>query len=115
MKSLILSSLSILALSTAIAPTAQAQIAAAPQAAEMLGMAITPFNLVFLAYQGFLESNGIPKFGSLVSASQNGRVRAEHLVQVAIKTQRLAPETIHDRAYLVAVQRQLDGLALTDN
>lgn len=112
MKRILLSSLSILLLSGAMAPAAQAQITPAtpPANAATLGMAVTPFNLVFLAYQGFFESEGISKFNGLVTDHQSGRVSAEDLVQVAIAMRRLSPDTINDRRYLRSVERHLDSL-----
>lgn len=60
MKRFVLGTLSTVLLSTTIAPIVQAQVTpeAPPAEAETLGMAVTPFNLVFLAYQGFLKARG---------------------------------------------------------
>jgi hypothetical protein len=112
MKRIILSGLSLLLLSTAAAPAVYAQTTseAPPENAETLGMAVTPFNLVFLAYQGFFESEGIPKFNQLISDYAAGRVTPEDLVEVAISMRRLPAETMSNRGYLFAVERQLDSL-----
>jgi hypothetical protein len=112
MKRFILGGISILLLSTVAVPAAQAQVTpeAPPENAEEIGMAVTPFNLVFLAYQGFFESEGIPKFNSLISAYQTGRLDVEDLVQVAIDMRRLSPDTLSDERYLTAVERQLRSL-----
>jgi hypothetical protein len=125
MKRFILSGLSLLLVSSAIALPAQAQStsiapallaqatpAAPPENAEMLGMAVTPVNLVFLAYQGFFESEGIPKFNSLISGYQSGNVTAQKLVQVAIDMRRLSPNTLNDRRYLSSVNHQLNALTM---
>lgn len=112
MKRLILSGLSMLLISGAIAPAVQAQVTpeAPPANAEVLGMAVTPFNLVFLAYQGFFESEGIAKFSSLIDDYREGDVTAENLVEVAISMRRLSPDTLSDRTYVSAVRHQLDAL-----
>jgi hypothetical protein len=126
MKRFILSSLSLLLVSGAIVPAVQAQStsaiapvlqaqatpAAPPENAETLGMAVTPVNLVFLAYQGFFESEGIPKFNALISGYQSGNVTAQKLVQVAIDMKRLAPTALSDRRYLSSVNHQLEALTM---
>lgn len=112
MKRFILGGLSVLMLSAVAAPTVQAQVTpeAMPANAEALGMAVTPFNLVFLAYQGFFESEGIPKFNGLINGYQEGRIKPEDLVKVAISMRRLPPTAINNRGYLRAVTSQLDSL-----
>lgn len=94
------------------APVLQAQITpeAMPANAEALGMAVTPFNLVFLAYQGFFESEGIPKFDGLINGYQGGEIKPEDLVKVGISMRRLSPDTLNNRGYLRAVNRQLESL-----
>ncbi|NJR40675.1 MAG: hypothetical protein HC781_19905 [Leptolyngbyaceae cyanobacterium CSU_1_4] len=113
MKRLILGTLATVLLSTAIAPIVQAQVTpeAMPADAETLGMAVTPFNLVYLAYQGFFESEGIPKFNGLTNSYRQGDVTAESLVKVAVSMRRLAPDTVTNRAYLSAVDHQLSSLS----
>jgi hypothetical protein len=117
MKRFILGILSTLVLSTAIAPMVQAQVTpeAPPANAETLGMAVTPFNLVYLAYQGFFESEGIPKFNGLTTGFRQGDVTAESLVKVAIEMRRLTPDTVNNEAYLAAVKHQLNALSMTSS
>jgi hypothetical protein len=117
MKRFILGTLSMMLLSTAIAPMVQAQVtpAAPPAEAETLGMAVTPFNLVFLAYQGFFESEGIPKFNGLENGYRQGDVTAESLVKVAVSMRRLTPDAINNQAYLTAVKHQLDSLSMNSS
>ncbi len=117
MKRFILATLSTVLLSTAIAPMVQAQVTpeAPPANAETLGMAVTPFNLVYLAYQGFFESEGIPKFNGLTTSYRQGDVTAESLVKVAITMRRLVPDTVNNRAYLAAVKHQLDALTMNSS
>ncbi|MGK7942948.1 MAG: hypothetical protein AB4058_00580, partial [Microcystaceae cyanobacterium] len=69
-----------------------------------------PFNLVGIAYQGFLADQGIPSAKSLIIAVNSGKVTAESLVSAAIAQGRLSPDTINDRSYLLVVERKLDGL-----
>jgi hypothetical protein len=116
MKRFILSALPVLLLSTVAVPAVQAQITpeAPPENAETIGMAVTPFNLVFLAYQGFFEEEGIPKFDGLIIGYQENRVTAEDLVRVAIAMRRLPADAVTDNGYLRAVDRQLNALYAND-
>jgi hypothetical protein len=109
MKRIALSILPILLLSTAIAPAAHAEVATAtpPPEAAMLGMSVTPFNLVFLGYQGFLESEGIPKFNGLVEGYREGKVKAQDLVRAAINMGRLSASTLNDQNFIGAVDWEL--------
>lgn len=117
MKRFILGSLSVLLLSAAVAPAAQAEMtpAAPPENAETIGMAVTPFNLVFLAYHGFLEDEGISKYNTLISDYQTGRVTAQDLVQVAVTMRRLSPDVLTNRGYVNSVERQLQSLSTMAN
>jgi hypothetical protein len=118
MKRLIVTVLSTLALAIALFPGVNAQEAvnsSFPEAAAAAGMEVTPFNLVFLAYQGFLESEDIPMAGGLVSWYRSGRITAEDLVQAAINMNRLSPEAINDNRYIRAVDNQLSSLANTSS
>lgn len=111
MKPVILAGLSALLLVSAT-PAVQAQttVEAMPANADTIGMAVTPFNLVFLAYQGFFEQQGIPKFNGLINRYQSGQVSAVDLVKVAVSMRRLSPETLNNKGYLAAVERQLNSL-----
>jgi hypothetical protein len=112
MKRLMLSGLSVLLLSAVAASAATAQVTpeAPPENAETIGMAVTPFRLVFLAYQGFFESEGIPKFNDLITDYQTGRISAEDLVKVAIDMRRLPPDTINNDRYLSSVEQHFRSL-----
>ena len=110
MKRFILGSLSVVLLTAVTGSVVHAQNATSPVNANAIAITTTPFDLVSLAYQGFLESEGIPKFNSLIFAHRAGRIKAEDLVQGAIDTRRLPADTINNRRYLAAVERQLDGL-----
>ncbi len=112
MKRLILGGLSALLLAPAICPAANAQRTALNPATlnSTLKSRLTPFNLVFLAYQGYLTSQGIPSAGQLLVSYQAGQVSAEDLVKSAVATHRLSPQVLTDREYLSAVKSQLGDL-----
>lgn len=69
---------------------------------------ITPIDLVHSAYQGRLTSFDIPSHGGFITAVKTNKVDSELLVESAIKSGRLEPETINDRTYLNSVQDLLD-------
>jgi hypothetical protein len=84
--------------------------AAFPTMAAKYGMTVTPFNLVFLAFQGFFVSEGIPSDQTLGEAYRDGKVEPESLVKAAIKMNRLPANAIQDKDYLDKVKSQLDLL-----
>lgn len=110
MERFISATLSALIMTMVSVPTVHAQVPAVPSRAGAIEITTTPFDLVSLAYQGFLESENIPKFNRLIFAYRTGKLEIEDLVQAAINTRRLPAEAINDRRYLSAVERQLDNL-----
>lgn len=110
MKTSILISLSALTLSLVAVPTLANEISAINRTSTGSIVEITPFDLVYNAYQGYFSDSGIPGYANLIAAVNAGRVKAEDLVEEAIALRRLAPETIDDRAYLNSVAGLLDSL-----
>ncbi|MFN6538165.1 MAG: hypothetical protein RM021_017710 [Nostoc sp. EkiNYC01] len=74
------------------------------------GSHLQPFNIVFLAYQGYLEGQGIPSMGTLLYQYQIGKVTAKDVVEAGIKAHKLPAEIINDEYYLSAVELQLSSL-----
>jgi hypothetical protein len=107
MKRLFVASLLVLSISAAGMPAARAE--------EHDVYRTEPFNLVFLGYQGFFESQGIPSNGAFVSAIQSHRVTAEDLVRGAIAQGKLPKDTLNDEEYLNVVELQLEDFASGDN
>jgi len=115
MKRAVVGSLVAVLLSAGMAPIAHAETLTAvdssfPATSAAARMDVTPFNLVFLAYQGFFESEGIPMAGGLVDWYRTGRVTSQDLVQVAIGMNRLSAERLNDEGYLRSVDYQLSTL-----
>ena len=123
MKRLFLGGLSVLLMSATVAPALGAEVMAETAPANVPQtqatnvppniadrMAVTPFNLVFLAFQGFLETEGIPSSMSLLSAYSNKQVTASDLVKIAVSMNRLPQSTLDDRGYLKAVDTVLEAL-----
>jgi hypothetical protein len=71
---------------------------------------VSPFNLVFLAYQGYLENQGIPSAGTLIYESRRGGIDGKALVTAAVADGRLSPNVLDDDSYVSAVNAQLRAL-----
>lgn len=124
MKRLVLGGVSVFLMSAAIAPAlraevitqiapaniAQAQATSVPPSIAAR-MAVTPFHLVFLAFQGFFKAEGIPSSTSLLSAYLNKQVSASDLVKIAVSMNRLPRNALTDKNYISAVDFQLETLA----
>ncbi|RUT14161.1 hypothetical protein DSM107010_07020 [Chroococcidiopsis cubana SAG 39.79] len=112
MKLAILGGLSVLLFSIADVPTLGVEIAAADSGKNSTPVRyqLRPFNLVYLAYQGYFRDQGIPGYSAFLAAYEAGRVSAEDLVQSAVKKNKVSPETATDRGYLRAVKSQIESL-----
>ncbi|MDZ8186575.1 MAG: hypothetical protein RMX96_17215 [Nostoc sp. ChiSLP02] len=75
---------------------------------------IQPFHLVFLAYQGYLEKQGIPSMANLLYEYRVGKVTAQDIVEAGVKANRLPAEVINDESYLNVVDLQLSSLDNND-
>jgi hypothetical protein len=111
MKFAILGVLSVLMVSAITAPTLGVEIAAdRGENSTVVRYQLRPFNLVYLAYQGYFRDQGIPGYSAFLAAYEAGRVSAEDLVQSAVKKNKVSPETASDRGYLRAVKSQIESL-----
>jgi hypothetical protein len=70
---------------------------------------LRPFNLAYLAYQGYLKDQGIPSNAALISAVASGRITAEDIIQAAVKTNRLPERMLKDQGYRNNLEDQLQG------
>jgi hypothetical protein len=107
-----------LLLSTAILPVAvQAQTTRTestslnPYAANQPTNLPSPFNLAYLAYQGYLKTESIPSSGALDDAIASGRITVRDIMQAAVNTNRLPEEALTDQAYRHQLENALQGLA----
>jgi hypothetical protein len=105
-------------LSTAILPAAvQAQTAETattslnPYTANQPVNQLSPFNLAYLAYQGYLKAQGIPSSGALDDAIASGRITAQDIMQAAVNTNRFPEEALANQAYRHQLENELQGLA----
>jgi hypothetical protein len=86
-----------------------------PKMAAKHKMTVTPYNLVFLAYQGFLKSEGIPSAMGLIRAYRQQEISAQDITQAAVKMNRLSVTALQDKGFLADVKTQLDNLIHNDN
>lgn len=86
-----------------------------PAMAAKFKMTVTPFNLVFLGFQGFFASEKIPSALGFIQGARDGKITPEKLVQAAINMNRLSPDTLQDKDYLDSVSSQLNTIVQTSN
>lgn len=72
---------------------------------------LQPFNLAFLAYQGYLKPQGIPSASALIFEYQIGNITTEDVVKAAITANKLPAEVLNDQSYLSALESQLTSFA----
>ncbi len=68
---------------------------------------LTPFDLAFFAYRGYLKDEGIPSGQLLATDLEAGNVSAKDIVQAAIKAHRLSEQMLTDPGYLNALESEL--------
>ncbi|NJO19140.1 MAG: hypothetical protein HC838_02385 [Spirulinaceae cyanobacterium RM2_2_10] len=71
---------------------------------------ISPFNLVYRAYQGGFKDSEIPSYGALLTAYRSGKIAPEDLVRAGIVQGRLTAADLYDQSYLQAVKSQMENL-----
>lgn len=103
MKTPILIGLSALALSLVATPTLAQEVSQNSQTSTGSIVEITPFDLVYGAYQGNFTNSGIPGYANFITAVNTGKVEAKDLVEEAIAKRRLPPDTMDNRGYLSSV------------
>lgn len=76
---------------------------------------VTPFQLVAIAQDGYLQDRGIPKGQTFVNEVRARHVTPTEVVQAGIDDGRLTAETLHNWQYLHAVDLQMRRLTESDN
>lgn len=71
------------------------------------------FSLVNSAYQGEFEAYGIPSYYQLINAYQTDDIEAEDVVEAAVKDGNLSAMALEDEEYLEAVEAQLALISYT--
>jgi hypothetical protein len=78
--------------------------------AQTTASQITPFNLTYIAYQGYFQDQGIPSAGGLIDAIVSKKIVARDLIQAAVKSHQLSVQTLGDRGYIFNLESQMKGL-----
>ncbi|MFB2877085.1 hypothetical protein [Floridanema aerugineum] len=112
MKYLVLGGLSALLLSATSTPGVMAQSntpnsVVNTRESEAL---IEPFQLVYMAYQGYFEEQGIPSYTGLIQAYNFGQVDARDIVSSAVQANRIPAQILNDESYINAVDNFLSDL-----
>ncbi|WP_204105749.1 MULTISPECIES: hypothetical protein [Spirulina sp. CCY15215] len=71
---------------------------------------ISPFNLVYRAYNGGFQDSGIPGFKSLMTSTKSGKIDATDLIRAGIIQGRLTTQDLYDPGYVNAVRAYLKDL-----
>jgi hypothetical protein len=71
---------------------------------------ITPFNLTYIAYQGYFKNQGISSAGGLIDAIVSKKIVAQDLIRAAVKTNQLPVQTLADRDYISNLENQMKEL-----
>ncbi|MEH2269347.1 MAG: hypothetical protein V7K68_13080 [Nostoc sp.] len=76
---------------------------------------LQPFNIAFLAYQGYLKEQGIPSGGTLLFRYQSGNLTAKDVVQAAVRANKVPAQVLNDPSYVNAVELQMTSLGNTND
>jgi hypothetical protein len=78
--------------------------------AQTTASQITPFDLTYIAYQGYFKDQGIPSAGGLIDAIVSKKIVAQDLIRAAVKINQLPIQTLDDRDYISNLESQMQGL-----
>jgi hypothetical protein len=85
-----------------------------PMVEVTMMLPLNPFNLAYLAFQGYFEKQGITSQGNLMQDFRNGKLSGEDVVKAAVKTSRLPSSFLTNDAFIKAVSTELYSLSLTN-
>lgn len=71
---------------------------------------MSPYDVIFMAYQGGFREQGIRGYGAFIEGCYQGQLTAKKIVAAAIKANRLPADAIDDQAYLKAIDSNLVSL-----
>ncbi len=111
MKRFLIASLGTLFLTTGATPVFAEEVVSSQESRNQVTRNVKPFNLVSLAYQGYLREQGIPGYDTFINSVNCGDIKAKDLVKCAINVGRLSPDTINNRSYLSSLEIQLQSIS----
>lgn len=124
MKKILISSLSLLAISAIFLPSLEVKAnthteevdesVSTPTNREMdmSNYQTTAFDLVISAYRGEYKAQGISPYTQLVTDYMSGEITAQDIVMAAIISGDLEPQAMEDEEYLNAVDLQVQSLEM---
>jgi hypothetical protein len=112
MKKLLLAFLPTLLLSATVGIPAVMAQDTMPVAEVSMRLTLTPFNLAYLAYQGYFVERGIPEAGELMQGFRSGNITARQIVKAAVDEKKLPASFLKNESYISAVSAQLYALTL---
>ncbi|KAM3099104.1 hypothetical protein ACKFKF_15850 [Phormidesmis sp. 146-12] len=90
-----------------ISTTSSAQSTSSNPPAATTIPVMSPYDLVFMAYQGYFRSQGLRGYGTFTDGCNQGKIQAKDVVDAAIKANQLPPDILSDRGYMSAVDANL--------
>jgi hypothetical protein len=84
--------------------------ALATVAVSSVALAANPFQLVGLAYNGYLEAQGIPSFSGLCVYNGTAAVSAKELVAAGVEAGYVTAEQAASSSYVSGVKLHLRGI-----
>ncbi|MBD1844545.1 hypothetical protein H6F89_14315 [Cyanobacteria bacterium FACHB-63] len=79
----------------------------APVATTAAVPSLTPYDLVYAAYQGRLRAQGLRSYGAFADGCNQGTLTANDVAQAAIKANLLPQSILQDQGYMNAVDAQM--------
>ena len=113
MKRLIATSLSVMLLFASATDSAKAQtrpgneVSLNPTLQNKTSRRLAAFNLVSLAYQGYLKEQGIPSYGNFISEYNQRIFFAKDIVAAGVQAHLLPDDTLMNQEYINEVYSQM--------
>ncbi|MBW4419972.1 MAG: hypothetical protein KME13_12185 [Myxacorys californica WJT36-NPBG1] len=68
---------------------------------------MTPYDVVFLAYQGYFRNQGLRGYGAFADGCNQGKLTAQDVVEAAIKANQLPRTIVNNRGFMNAVDANM--------
>ncbi|MBW4542449.1 MAG: hypothetical protein KME43_25435 [Myxacorys chilensis ATA2-1-KO14] len=68
---------------------------------------MTPYDVVFLAYQGYFRNQGLRGYGAFADGCNQGKLTAQDVVEAAIKANQLPKTIVNNRGFMNAVDANM--------
>lgn len=73
---------------------------------------LSPYDLTFLAYQGYFKNQGIPSSSTFLAELESGTITAQNVMQAAVNANRLSEQTLNDQSYRFALEGVLQEFVI---